>query len=694
MKKDLGIRTKSKIVDVLSKKTLWFFGVSICFAIMYALIITKNSDFYPINGDFQNYNPARRFLDGQIPFKDFSVYLGCGEMILDSLGLLVIGNTFTNSLMVIRFFNAIIFYVFTYVISYLISASHKFSSLLSALSLGIVSVSKLFIYSTILESGNSARLIRCGILAVELALILAAINVIWKRDIPKNKKLIFTSIAVGLITGSGIIWSNDYGIACAICISLCYAIAGIKIVHKFGTVILNVGVYILSAITGFLLSVFIITRGNVGSYFSSIFSTGTFQKWYYKIDDSSIYDNYRIFDFEFDIIYLFGLILLIYAFVCLFKAKTLTDIFKNSLSASIFLTALFASEFYHIVSGTSSTKGLSIVVVLYAIVYTLFIAIQFIRRKNLLSKFRKIRFLKKNTLELLSLGLCVCIFLFQVAYKIYYTPQNENYGKYLGNDIDGNLSETLATPILNASEIIGDEEVFSTYASATEVYCGKFQPTGFDYIIHVLGDENRQAYLDTFKNGNYKYAMTINTEFDGHEYWIKNSNWFFYRQLCTEYIPTYDNSQWVIWRKSENDTKTYDLSKAKLKIKKIDDASVKLIIEYDEKISGTADVSLSYDTEYNKSFFKTGNINKFIMINSTTEKEAVNMLGKSVNELYFNFCLPEESDCYYVPVTIKDGYGELLITSKPDDDVKLTINSVKINKIFDFDYIEGNLIKE
>ena len=132
MKKFSESHTKIKIVDILKNKTLWFVFISICFACMYALIITKNSDFYPINGDFQNYNPVRRFLDGQIPFKDFSVYLGCGEMILDALGLLVVGNTFTNSLMVIRFFNGIIFWGFTYVISYLISGSHKYSSVLSA----------------------------------------------------------------------------------------------------------------------------------------------------------------------------------------------------------------------------------------------------------------------------------------------------------------------------------------------------------------------------------------------------------------------------------------------------------------------------------------------------------------------------------------------------------------------------------
>ena len=693
MKKNSESCTKSKAINIITNRTLWFIVISICLAGLYALVATRNSDFYPINGDFQNYNPARRFLNGQVPFKDFSVYLGCGEMLLDALGLLVIGNTFTNSLIVIRFFNAIIFWGFTYAVSYLISNSHKFSSVVSAVSLAGVSMLKIFIHITLLEPGNSARLIRSGIMAIELALILVAINIIWKKSIPQNKKLLFTSIAVGLITGSGIIWSNDYGVACVICISLCYAIAGIKIVRKFGTVMINAGVYILSVIIGFLLSILIVTRGNVVSYFNSTFSISSFQKWYYKTFETAKYDNYRIFDFEFSLIYLIGLAVRIYTLVLFFKAKTPRDILKNALSSSMVLSALFATQFYHLVVGASATRGLSIVICIYFASYGSFILLKLIRKKDIFSKNKKLKTLKKLALQIMPLVLCICVIAFEGAYEVYGNIKNDNYGKYLGNDIDGNLSDSLAEPILKASEIIGDEEVFSTYASATEVYCGKFQPTGFDYIIHVLGEENREKYLKNFKDGNYKYVTTVNNQFDGQEYWIKNANWFFYRQLCSEYIPTYDCSKWIIWTKSENNN-TYDLSKAKLTVDKIDEGSVKLVLEYDEKISGTADISISYNTEYNKPFWKTGNINRLVMINSITEREARRALDENIEETHFNFSLPQESDCYYIPLTIKDGYGELLLTAKPDDDVELTINSVKLNNIFDFHYTDNNLIKE
>ena len=33
-----------------------------------------------MNGDFQNYNPVRHLLAGQVPYRDFTVYLGAGEL--------------------------------------------------------------------------------------------------------------------------------------------------------------------------------------------------------------------------------------------------------------------------------------------------------------------------------------------------------------------------------------------------------------------------------------------------------------------------------------------------------------------------------------------------------------------------------------------------------------------------------------
>ncbi len=48
------------------------------------------------------------------------------------------------------------------------------------------------------------------------------------------------------------------------------------------------------------------------------------------------------------------------------------------------------------------------------------------------------------------------------------------------------------------AEKLAGKDVFSTYASAIETTNRTFQPSGPDYIIHVLGDDSRNQYLQDF----------------------------------------------------------------------------------------------------------------------------------------------------------------------------------------------------
>lgn len=65
-------------------------------------------DFSPVNGTFQNYNVVRRLLDGQIPFRDFNVYLGVGHLYLGSLITLIFGGNYAGSVMAFGFITLIV----------------------------------------------------------------------------------------------------------------------------------------------------------------------------------------------------------------------------------------------------------------------------------------------------------------------------------------------------------------------------------------------------------------------------------------------------------------------------------------------------------------------------------------------------------------------------------------------------------
>ena len=85
----------------------------------------ENSNFNAINGDFQNYNPVRRFLAGQIPFKDFAVYLGTGHLLVFSLFQFIIGNDFTKSLFVSNMLAMLSAELMMFTITYLIQKDKK-----------------------------------------------------------------------------------------------------------------------------------------------------------------------------------------------------------------------------------------------------------------------------------------------------------------------------------------------------------------------------------------------------------------------------------------------------------------------------------------------------------------------------------------------------------------------------------------
>ena len=75
----------------------------LCVCILHALKAGHYADFYPINGTFQNFNPVRRLLNGQIPYRDFADYLGMGHLYVGSLATVLFGGDYQRSLIAFSF---------------------------------------------------------------------------------------------------------------------------------------------------------------------------------------------------------------------------------------------------------------------------------------------------------------------------------------------------------------------------------------------------------------------------------------------------------------------------------------------------------------------------------------------------------------------------------------------------------------
>lgn len=75
--------------------------LSIC--ILHAITSGHYVNFWPINGTFQNFNPVRRFLAGQIPYRDFQDYLGLGHLYAGTIITFLFGSDYQASLTAFSF---------------------------------------------------------------------------------------------------------------------------------------------------------------------------------------------------------------------------------------------------------------------------------------------------------------------------------------------------------------------------------------------------------------------------------------------------------------------------------------------------------------------------------------------------------------------------------------------------------------
>ncbi|HEY6219548.1 MAG TPA: hypothetical protein VIV65_05800, partial [Gemmatimonadaceae bacterium] len=90
--------------------------------------------------------------------------------------------------------------------------------------------------------------------------------------------------------------------------------------------------------------------------------------------------------------------------------------------------------------------------------------------------------------------------------------------------------------------------LWSTYAGLLEARNGEFQPST-DYIIHVLGPANRQAYLADFRRVRPTLVQTVLPTYSIYEAWIEQTSWDFYRDLLRDYRVAGMTPWSVMWER-------------------------------------------------------------------------------------------------------------------------------------------------
>ena len=157
-----------------------------------------------MNGDFQNYNPVRHLLAGQVPYRDFTVYLGAGELYSVGGLLLVLGNSFGRSMFATNFCTWFYFELLVLAVCLVVIGTAR-AARAAALALCSVffayvqganlpfagQVNTLLIYAA--ANGNSARMMRSAALTLAVLVILLGLH-FWQQD--TSRRLLAPAVLV------------------------------------------------------------------------------------------------------------------------------------------------------------------------------------------------------------------------------------------------------------------------------------------------------------------------------------------------------------------------------------------------------------------------------------------------------------------------------------------------------------------
>lgn len=224
-----------------------------------------------MNGDFQNYNPVRHLLAGQVPYRDFTVYLGAGELYSVGGLLLVLGNSFGRSMFATNFCTWFYFELLVLAVCLVVIGTAR---AVRAAALALCSVFFAYVQganlpfagqvNTLLSyaaaNGNSARMMRSAALTLAVLVILLGLH-FWQQD--TSRRLLAPAVLVPFAAGFFVPWSNDMGGAAYISIALGYGLYLIRLYRSsIGKIVVQTLRYIVTSVVGLGVSVLLISWGH------------------------------------------------------------------------------------------------------------------------------------------------------------------------------------------------------------------------------------------------------------------------------------------------------------------------------------------------------------------------------------------------------------------------------------------------
>lgn len=656
-------------------------------------------DYNITNGDFQNYNPVRHLLAGQAPYADFTVYLGAGELYGMAAILLLVGNTFARSMFAAEFLTWFCFELLVLAVCRAVfrtgRAARAMTAALSAYCLlavqgtnlpGMDWLRNLLGYAS--SSGNSARMIRSG--ALPIAVLLCGVALcLWRAFPPKadakglRKYLpLGPTLAVPFIAGAMVPWSNDMGASMYLAVSLAY---GLFLLRQYGTkikaVALRVGQYIVVSVLGLGISVTLISWGHPLSWLRQARGVSAYQAWYYGSGQGE--KLYYLSELDLNWSFWVMLALAVVFAVVIFRARSQENAVRAAGLFAMCLGMAFWNILYCLLSSAQNGPDggakalLAILVPGFAAAGLAWLAGH---------KERVFALLRRGLPPVAALFGCAVLAL-GIWQQIDARIQGREEGYTRVDSLGGWLGDN-AAKLATEQSILAGRTVWSTYASALEAMEGQLQPSGTDYIIHVLGDSQRVAYLQQFQAGGFDLVQTPSYKVTSYERWSRNANWWFYRELYRYWVPVGNTfvcgGMHIFWQRNgvDNDmgvATTVDIDQTAENVVTI------TITADDPTFCGVADLTLHYSHRVDADFLLRGGVGSYLHVSPDTEKRLCEESGR--DSLNCEFFIPTDKDTYSIPVTMENGVGTVTLTSLPGDAAHLTVSSAEVTgTFFDWEY--------
>ena len=285
----------------INKQTAWNIFILLMIigiVFVHAVRAAYTVDFSATNGTFQNYNVVRRLLCGQIPYKDFTTYLGVGHLLTGSIFTFLFGGNFAGSLVAFSFLTLLSFCLISLSLGRAVLGKSMIIYPVTLAMVVVLLVQPLFYTSAAglfteivaamnaaLTPGNSARFVRGMVLPMSLLVPISIYSLLkkyvsaGKLSEKQSQTILYLTNAV--VAGACFTWSNDYGIACWLCAFIVQTSVNIRTLRSAHKVIIGSIIYLIANIITILSLISIVTHGGFIEWLNTLAGISEFQRWYY-----------------------------------------------------------------------------------------------------------------------------------------------------------------------------------------------------------------------------------------------------------------------------------------------------------------------------------------------------------------------------------------------------------------------------